>query len=58
MFWTGEPWALWVPAAVTVISGGLFVVLAIDEDKEALEVQRRPYSTQTVIKASPGSHRD
>jgi hypothetical protein len=41
-----------------VISGGLFVVLAIDEDKEALEVQRRPYSTQTVIKASPGSHRD
>ena len=27
-------------------------------DKEALEVQRRPYSTQTVIKASPGSHRD
>ena len=57
-FWTGEPWALWVPAAITLFSGGLFVVLAIDEDKEALEVQRRPYSTQTVVKASPGSHRE
>ena len=57
-FWTGEPWALWVPATVTLVSGGLFVILAIDEDKEALEVQRRPYSTQTVVKASPGSHRE
>ena len=57
-FWTGEPWELWVPVAVTLISGGLFVILAIDEDKEALEIQRRPYSTQAVVKASPGSHRD
>ena len=58
MFWTGEPWALGGPAAVTVISRGLFVVLAVYVAKAALEVQRRPYSTQTVIKASPGSHRD
>ncbi len=57
-FWTGEPWELWVPVAVTLISGGLFVILAIDEDKEALEIQRRPYSTQAVVKASPGSHRE
>jgi len=57
-FWNGEPWELWVPAAVTLISGGVFVILAIDEDKEALEIQRRPYSTQAVVKASPGSHRE
>ena len=56
-FWTGGPWDLWVPAAVTLVSGGLFVILAIDEDEEALEIQRRPYSTQAVVKASPGSHR-
>jgi len=57
-FWTGEPWELWIPATVTLVSGGLFVILAIDEDKEALEIQRRPYSTQAVVKASPGSHRE
>jgi hypothetical protein len=57
-FWTGEPWNLWVPVAVTLVSGGLFVILAIDEDEEALEIQRRPYSTQAVVKASPGSHRE
>ena len=57
-FWTGEPWNLWVPVVVTLISGGVFVILAIDEDKEALEIQRRPYSTQAVVKASPVSHRE
>jgi hypothetical protein len=41
-----------------MVSAGLFVILAIDEDKEALEIQRRPYSTQAVVKASPGSHRE
>jgi hypothetical protein len=56
--WTGEPWDLWVPVTLTLAALALFVILAIDEDKEALEVQRRPYSTQAVVKASPGSHRD
>ena len=35
-----------------------FVILAVDEDKEALETMRRPYSTYAVVKASPGSHSD
>ena len=56
--WTGEPWDLWVPVTLTLAALALFVILAIDEDEEALEVQRRPYSTQAVVKASPGSHRD
>ncbi len=56
--WDGGPWNLLIPIAITGISGIIFVILAIDEDKDALEVQRRPYSTQAVVKASPGSHRD
>ena len=58
LFWDGGPWNLLLPIAITAISGGIFVILAIDEDKDALEIQRRPYSTQAVVKASPGSHRD
>ena len=57
-FWTGQPWELWVPAALSLAALALFVILAIDEDEEALQAQRRPYSTQAVVKASPGSHRD
>ena len=56
--WDGGPWNLLIPIAITGVSGIIFVILAIDEDKDALEVQRRPYSTQAVVKASPGSHRD
>ena len=58
LFWDGGPWNILLPIAITAISGGIFVILAIDEDKDALEIQRRPYSTQAVVKASPGSHRD
>jgi NADH-quinone oxidoreductase subunit H len=56
--WTGEPWDLWVPVTLTLAALALFVILAIDEDEEALEVQRRPYSTPAVVKAAPGCHRD
>ena len=58
LLWDGGPWNLLIPIAITAVSGGIFVILAIDEDKDALEIQRRPYSTQAVVKASPGSHRD
>jgi hypothetical protein len=43
---------------ITVLGIILFVVYAIDEDKDALEYSRRPYSTQTLDKAYPGSRRD
>ena len=54
----GGNWDLWVPAVVSLVSLILFIVYLMDEDEEALDLQRRPYSTQAVIKASPGSHRD
>ena len=34
------------------------VILVVDEDKEALETMRRPYSTYALSKAYPGTHRD
>ena len=54
----GGNWDLWVPALVSAVSLILFVIYLMDEDEEALDLQSRPYSTQAVIKASPGSHRD
>jgi hypothetical protein len=54
----GGNWDLWVPALVSTVSLILFVIYLMDEDEEALDLQSRPYSTQAVIKASPGSHRD
>ena len=56
--WTGTSWPIWVPPVITVLGIILFVVYAIDEDKDALEYSRRPYSTQTLDKAYPGSRRD
>ena len=51
-------WPIW---AVPVLFGSFilaFIVLAIDEDEDALELNRRMYHTQTLEKASPGTHRD
>lgn len=55
---SGQTWPIW---AVPFLFGSFiiaFIVLAIDEDKEALELNRRMYHTQTLNKASPGTHRD
>ena len=35
-----------------------FIILAVDEDKEALEEMRRPYNSRTIVKASPGTHKE
>ena len=51
-------WPVW---AVPVLFGSFiiaFIVLALDEDEETLELNRRMYHTQTLEKASPGTHRD
>lgn len=55
--WDGS-WGIVAPV-VMILSGivGL-VILAVDEDKEALESMRRPYSTYAVTKAYPGRHPD
>lgn len=52
-FWDGA-WPFWLAPAVTLASFVIFVVLAIDEDKEALENSNRIYHTQTLDKAYPG----
>ena len=54
----GGNWNPWVPAVVTTVSLIIFLVYIFDEDEEAARLKRRPYSTQAVVKASPGSHRD
>ena len=42
-----------------ILTGVLgIVILFVDEDKEAIEEMRRPYSTYALSKAHPGSHRD
>lgn len=51
-------WPILVPVLITAVSVALFVLLAIDEDPEALEAQTRPYSVQTIDVASPGQHRE
>ena len=56
--WSGTGWPIWVPPVITVVAIVLFVIYAIDEDKEALEYSRRPYNTQTLDKAYPGSRRE
>jgi NADH-quinone oxidoreductase subunit H len=55
--WNGG-WPIWVPPVITVVAIVLFIIYAIDEDKEALEYSRRPYNTQTLDKAYPGSRRE
>ena len=47
-------------APVIMILSGIIglVILVVDEDKEALESMRRPYSTYAVTKAYPGRHPD
>ena len=52
-FWDGA-WPFWLAPVVTLASFAIFVVLAIDEDKEALENSNRIYHTQTLDKAYPG----
>ena len=53
-----DGWGYVAPAAM-ILTGVLgMVILFIDEDKEAIEEMRRPYSTYALSKAHPGSHRD
>ena len=54
----GGNWNLWIPVVITTVSFGIFLLYIFDEDEEAARLKSRPYSTQAVIKASPGSHRD
>ena len=51
-------WPIWTAPALFGAFVLLFIILAIDEDKEALELDRRMYQTQTLDKASPGTHRE
>jgi len=51
-------WPILVPILITSIGLALFVLLAIDEDPEALAAQTRPYSVQTTDAAGPGQHRE
>ncbi len=55
-------WGLFAPIAMMLMGVAGFAILVLDEDKEALETMRRPYSTyipgRAPEKASPGSHRD
>ena len=55
-------WGLFAPIAMMLMGVAGFAILVLDEDKEALETMRRPYSTyipgRSPEKASPGSHRD
>ena len=56
--WTGYTgWPIWTAPALFGAFVLLFIILVIDEDKEALELDRRMYQTQTLDKASPGTHR-
>ena len=49
---------MWIPVVITTVSFGIFLLYIFDEDEEAARLKSRPYSTQAVIKASPGSHRE
>lgn len=51
--WDGS-WPIWLAPAMTAGSLLLFVLLAVDEDKEALKSSNRIYHTQTLEKAYPG----
>ncbi len=53
-----DGWGIVAPLAMILLGVIGFVILVIDEDKEALESMKRPYSAHTVVKASPGSHVD
>jgi hypothetical protein len=53
--WTDSGWPIWAAPVLTIIALFFFVVYAIDEDEEALSQSRRPYSTQTLSKAYPGT---
>ena len=53
-----DGWGFIAPV-VMMLTGVLgLVILVVDEDKEALQERRRPYSTYALSKAHPGSHRD
>jgi NADH:ubiquinone oxidoreductase subunit H len=52
------PWPLMVPLFITTIAVVLFVILVMDEDEEALEAQRRPYSVQSTSVAAPGAGKE
>ena len=53
-----DGWGIVAPLAMILLGVLGFVILLVDEDKEALESMKRPYSAHTVVKASPGSHVD
>ncbi len=52
------PWPLLVPLFITTIAVVLFAILVMDEDEEALEAQRRPYSVQSTSVAAPGARKE
>jgi NADH-quinone oxidoreductase subunit H len=53
-----DGWGIIAPVAMVLFGVLGFAILVVDEDKEAIDSMRRPYSTHAVVKASPGSHRD
>jgi NADH-quinone oxidoreductase subunit H len=55
--WTDSGWPIWAAPILTITALFFFIVYAIDEDKEALSQSRRPYSTQTLSKAYPGTQK-
>jgi NADH-quinone oxidoreductase subunit H len=56
--WTGESWPVWTAPALSLIALALFIIYAIDEDKDALAYSRRPYNIQASDKAYPGRHKE
>ena len=56
--WTGESWPVWTAPALSLIALALFIIYAIDEDKDALAYSRRPYNIQSSDKAYPGRHKE
>ena len=50
-------WNLLAPISMTALGILGFIILAVDEDKEAIEEMRRPYNSRTIVKASPGSQK-
>mgnify|MGYP001220877492 FL=1 len=62
-FWVWDSgWGLVAPLVMMMTGVVGFVILLVDEDKQALESMRRPYSTyipgRDPVKASPGIHPD
>jgi len=53
-----DGWGILAPISMILLGVLGLAILGMDEDKEAIETMRRPYSTYAVVKASPGSRAD